>query len=116
MSSLANPNGFDYFSIGEPLPFLNASRSASSGLDYFSIGEPLQVLLGSGPSVTVSGTVQVGQILTAVVVGYNVLSYSWERADDASGTNHAPTGGVGSTYTVSSADVNKYLRVGIVHD
>lgn len=73
-------------------------------------------------SVAISGTLNVGQILTG---GYTysdtdgdtqgTSTYQWYRADDASGTNGvAISGATATTYTLQAADVNKYIRFGVV--
>lgn len=40
----ADPNAFDYFKNGEPLPALNGVSSTVS-FDYFKQGEPMPVLM-----------------------------------------------------------------------
>ena len=74
---------------------------------------------------TLSGTAQEGQTLTATSGTWGLdspfssgsngtitYSYSWYRADDASGTNRtAITGETGATYTLTSSDVGKYVQV-----
>ena len=68
----------------------------------------------------VSGTLTVGETLSAVVTGIadaDGLSspswtYQWVRQDDATGANAADIGGAtSSTYTLTSADLGKHIAV-----
>lgn len=63
----------------------------------------------------VLGTLEVGNVLTADPGPYTPISYVWQHADDATGTNLVTVGSTGSTYTLDSGDLNKYIRAGIVH-
>jgi hypothetical protein len=68
-------------------------------------------------SVTHSGTLQVGQVLTGTYSYTDVdnnpesgSTYKWYRADDASGTNKAAIASANSiTYTLALADLNKFI-------
>lgn len=68
-------------------------------------------------SVTVSGTARVGSSLTASVSasGYPVptLAYSWESAATAGGSYSVISGATASSYTPTSGDVGRYLRVSV---
>ena len=72
--------------------------------------------------VSISGTPQVGNILTATTGTWNdstdlapgtlTYSYQWQRADDAAGTGTIDIAGATlASYEVASADSQKYLRV-----
>lgn len=65
-------------------------------------------------SVSISGTAQVGQTLTATPLTNDstaTFEYQWYRADNNSGLNEAPiSGATSSTYTAQAADEGKYLR------
>ncbi|MFD2826816.1 beta strand repeat-containing protein [Leeuwenhoekiella polynyae] len=68
-------------------------------------------------SVTFSGTLQVGQTLTGNYTysdsdsdSESGSTYTWYRADDASGSNKtAISGGTNQTYTLVTADEGKYI-------
>ncbi len=67
---------------------------------------------------TVTGALAVGGTLTVsngtwtpTPSSYN---YYWHRADDALGTNLVEIGATGSTYTLSSSDLTKYIRAGVI--
>lgn len=83
--------------------------------------------IGSGNVVptaapTFSGTLNISENLTASS-GYadadgdleGTTTYKWYRADDVSGTGEAAiVGATSSTYTLTTADEGKYIRVGVV--
>ncbi|UKJ77352.1 DUF4347 domain-containing protein [Azospirillum brasilense] len=71
---------------------------------------------------TVSGTATVGNALTGAIgtwsdpdgdpLGY---TYQWYRADDSNGTNAASiSGATSSSYTLTTSDAHKYLRVAVI--
>jgi hypothetical protein len=65
---------------------------------------------------TISGTPQVGQVLTANNGTWNsdttpTYSYQWQRCDTAGNNCAAIPGATAQTYTVQAADVDKTLRV-----
>jgi len=65
---------------------------------------------------TISGTPQVGQTLTASTGTWNssttpTYTYQWQRCDTAGNNCAAITGATAQTYTVTSDDENKTLRV-----
>lgn len=73
-------------------------------------------------SVAISGNLKIGETLTG---SYNYTdadtdsegasTYKWYRADDATGTNSiAISGATATTYILQAADVNKYIRFGVV--
>ena len=69
-------------------------------------------------SVSISGTVRVGQTVTGNYTysdedadAEGTSTYNWYRADDTSGTNQtAISGANATTYVIQSADVGKYIR------
>lgn len=69
----------------------------------------------SAPSVSISGAKVYGSTLTASVSGQpsgtTGTSYQWQRADAANGTYANIANATGRTYSVGTADMNKYLRV-----
>ncbi len=68
---------------------------------------------------TVTGNLAVGSTVTAnpgtwtpTPSSYN---YYWHRADDVVGTNLVEiAGATGATYTLASADTNKYIQAGVI--
>ncbi|HEX7763966.1 MAG TPA: DUF4347 domain-containing protein, partial [Cellvibrio sp.] len=70
-------------------------------------------------SPSISGTATVGNALSTTNGTWSdadgdgrTYSYQWYRADDASGTNLAVIGGAtNATYTLTTGDAHKYLRV-----
>lgn len=70
---------------------------------------------GSKTSVTgvsISGTPQVSQTLTATVQpGGATVSYEWQQADSAGGVYSAISGETSETMQVKSAQENKYIKV-----
>ena len=69
----------------------------------------------SAPSVSISGAKVYGSTLTAGVsgqpTGTTSTAYQWQRADAANGTYANIASATGKTYSVGTADMNKYLRV-----
>ena len=65
-------------------------------------------------SVSINGTAQVGQPLTADTVnlgGNGIISYQWRRGDTQNGAFTDISGATAETYTPVAADEGKYLRV-----
>jgi hypothetical protein len=68
-------------------------------------------------TVTVSGTVQVGQTLTGSYIysdadgdSEGASTFKWYRSDDASGTNKtAISGAIAKTYVLQALDLGKYI-------
>ncbi|MBK4719672.1 DUF4347 domain-containing protein, partial [Azospirillum sp. YIM DDC1] len=82
-----------------------------------SNGAPVNSVIPS-----VSGTAKVGSALTGATgswsdpdgdpLGY---TYQWYRADDSNGTNAASiSGATSSSYTLTTSDAHKYLRVAVI--
>jgi hypothetical protein len=67
------------------------------------------------PLPTISGTVKVGETLTANPgtwsPGAETYTYQWSRANTATGTYTAITGVTTATYTPQSADLGKFIKV-----
>ncbi|MBP9802347.1 fibronectin type III domain-containing protein [Patescibacteria group bacterium] len=68
-------------------------------------------------SVTITGTASVGELLTGAYTFIDINGnseatslYRWLRADSADGTYAAIGGATSASYTVVSADLNKYLK------
>ena len=105
--------------------------SVSTLYDTYSVGTPASVTVtvtdenaavanvAATGTPTISGTAQVGQVLTAGpgdIADANgltspVYSYQWLRADTASAAGTAISGATGATYTLADADQGKYIRV-----
>lgn len=63
-------------------------------------------------SASISGTAQVGEILTASVEPAGATaSYQWQRAAEADGSYTDITGAENSTYTLTQAESGKTVRV-----
>jgi hypothetical protein len=82
-----------------------------------SAGKPITVykaLPSLTGTVAVAGTTQVGLSLTAntpSLEGSGAISYQWERGDSATGSFTGISGATSETYTLTTADLNKYIRV-----
>jgi hypothetical protein len=64
--------------------------------------------------VAVTGTAQVGLVLTAETAsldGSGAITYKWQRGDSASGSFADITNATNQTYTPVAADLGKYIRV-----
>jgi hypothetical protein len=61
----------------------------------------------------ISGTVQVGQTLTAgaLTPSAAAATYQWQKHDSATGEYENITGATASTYTLTAADYNYYIKV-----
>ena len=67
-------------------------------------------------SVTLEGTAQVGGTLTAQVTGTPEgvqLCYEWQSADNIGGPYSTIAGANGATYTLTSQEAGKYIRVSV---
>ena len=67
-------------------------------------------------SVTLEGTAQVGGTLTAQVTGTPEgvqLCYQWQSADSIGGPYSTIAGANGATYTLTSQEAGKYIRVSV---
>ena len=88
--------------------YYNVNGSSAQG--YGSIGKGS----ASAPSVTISGTKEVGQTLTATVsgqpAGTTATTYQWQRATSASGTYSNISGANGKTYKLTDSDANCYVK------
>ena len=62
-------------------------------------------------TVTISGTAQVGQTLTANVTPSGAtVSYEWQKADTAGGAYTAIGGATAKTYVLQEAELNKFIK------
>ena len=93
-----------------------------SGNAYYNVNGTTSAAYGpigkgshSAPSVSISGAKTYGATLTANISGQPTgttgTSYQWQRADSASGSYSNISNATGKTYSVGTADMNKYLRV-----
>ncbi|GHV93918.1 hypothetical protein AGMMS50293_02380 [Spirochaetia bacterium] len=65
-------------------------------------------------TVSISGTVAVGQTLTANIgslQGSGTISYEWKRGDTATAAGNAIFNATSATYTLVNDDLNKYITV-----
>jgi hypothetical protein len=65
-------------------------------------------------TVSVTGTAEVGQTLTANTAGLQgigAISYVWKRGDTAEADGTAISGAESATYTLTATDVDKYITV-----
>ena len=97
---------------------VTVTRSENTGsVDSNTLGAvTLPELSGS---VSISGTAQVGQTLTAntsSLGGNGTLSYQWTSSASSSGTFTNISGATSSTYKLISADANKYIKVNVTRD
>jgi len=108
---------------------LSDNGGTTNGGDDTSTGQTFTITvnpLNDAPVNTVapsfSGSMSEGKTLTAAYGTWNddadtgssgiTYAYQWQRADDDSGTGLTDiSGATGSTYTLVSADVGKYIRV-----
>ena len=93
-----------------------------NGTSWENIYCPTTNTVPSATNVSISGTLNVGEIITATYAYQDAESdaeavslYQWYRADDASGTNEIAIAGATSlNYTVSVNDDGKYLSFGVI--
>jgi hypothetical protein len=74
-------------------------------------------LIAGVPTPTITGTVKVGNTLTAVpgtLSGATVKSYQWQSASTASGTYADISNATAKTYVLTATDVGKFLKVTVV--
>ena len=94
------------------------SNTATVSLQIAGVNDP--PVNTAAPSI--SGTAQVGQVLTASAGTWNdtkdapnagtiTYTYQWRRASSANGTYSDITGATASTYTLAGADNGNYVRV-----
>ena len=93
-----------------------------SGNAYYNVNGATSAAYGpigkgshAAPSVSISGAKTYGSTLTANVSGQPTgttgTTYQWQRADATNGTYANISNATGRTYSVGTADMNKYLRV-----
>lgn len=90
-------------------------------LDGSTSGGGTVILPPTASGVTFTGTLSIGSTLTQSHsysdpqgLPESGTTYRWQRADDGSGTNAADiSGATSATYNVQTADMNKYIRVGV---
>ena len=93
-----------------------------SGNAYYNVNGATSAAYGpigkgshAAPSVSISGAKTYGSTLTANVSGQPTgttgTTYQWQRADVTNGTYANISNATGRTYSVGTADMNKYLRV-----
>lgn len=63
-------------------------------------------------SVTISGTAQVGQTLTATIAPDGAIaSYKWKSADTSDGSYTDIEGATAASYTLTESENGKYIKV-----
>lgn len=109
----------DVYSDGATDPYGTADVTTQHILSVYAVYQAVAVTsftLSVPPTVT--GALIVGGTLTANPGTWTPTptsyTYYWQRADDAAATNLVAVGTSGSTYTLSSSDLNKYLRAGVL--
>jgi len=102
--------------IDEPAIYTTALSAASIAQNY-TVGLG-RVSFSNTVLPTVTGNLNVGATLTANPGTWlptpSSFNYFWHREDDALGTNLVEIGATGSTYTLSSSDLNKFIRAGVI--
>ena len=62
--------------------------------------------------MTISGTAQVGQTLSAILAPSGAAaSYKWQRADEADGSYSDISNAVAATYQLAAEDQEKFIKV-----
>ncbi|MGA2506133.1 MAG: DUF2341 domain-containing protein [Chitinispirillaceae bacterium] len=95
-----------------------AATGATPGLPVSSSYSAAIQVPPAASNVTITGTIQIGQLLTGHYTYSDAngdaeggTTFKWYRADDTNGTNKtAISGATASTYTLVSADANKYIQ------
>lgn len=118
-------NGVDHYTAGE-LYYNGATASSQSvpNADMFfniAITAAASNTPPTASSVSFSGTLEVGEVLTGSYSYADMendsesgSAYQWFRADDNTGTNKASISGATSqTYTLQAADANKYISFAV---
>ena len=96
--------------------FANQSGSKTSDATGITVTAPSLPALTGTPSII--GTVYEDDIITANTTGLNgtgTYSYEWKRGDTATAVNTAITGANQRTYTLTNADVGKYITVTVTN-
>jgi uncharacterized repeat protein (TIGR02543 family) len=92
---------------------VTVSRTGNNGTVSSAVSGPVALPPLAG-TITVTGTAQVGQTLTAntgALGGGGTISYQWERGDSAAGSFAAISGANALSYALAAADQGKYIRV-----
>jgi hypothetical protein len=116
-TSINSSSGLLTVAAGETASKLTVK--ATSTVDTSKSGTAtVTVTSGSAPTalsgtVTISGTAQVGQTLTAVtsLVGTGAISYQWKRGNSADVDVTDIPGATSSTYVLVEADKDKFIAV-----
>ena len=70
-------------------------------------------------TVSITGTATVGQTITAntgSLGGSGTITYKWKRDDSSSAAGNNISGATSSTYTLTTADVGKYIKVTVTRN
>jgi uncharacterized repeat protein (TIGR02543 family) len=97
---------------GSGSPF-TASTTVSAAIRVYAQWQDAAAPVLTG-AVAVSGTLQTGQILTAVtddLGGSGTISYEWQRSAAADETFAPIADAVAAAYTLTAADLDAYIRV-----
>jgi len=109
------------FSLGSANPYLvNNGSTISWTFDSANVGEGLYNDRPTGAAASVTGTFRVGETLTGseTYTGVDVeISRQWKRSDTYRALNNIGgtdiSGATSNTYTLTNADLGKYIRYNI---
>ncbi|PXW94007.1 uncharacterized protein DUF4347 [Sphaerotilus hippei] len=122
----ADANGLSYASLG--FQVRDDGGTANGGIDLAALPHTLTLDVTAvndlpAGEVTISGTVQVGALLTADVSaitdvdGLAAMTYQWQTRVLPSGAwTDVAVGGTSATYTLDAADINEEVRVLVSYD
>src|SRR5262249_28224046 len=93
---------------------LTVTATTQDGTSALSTTQTMQVIVAPlAPTLTISGTAQEGQTLTASAVstdGDVTIGYQWQSSSDGQTWTNIP-GATGSTYTARESDERLLLRI-----
>ncbi|WP_461255214.1 beta strand repeat-containing protein [Treponema sp. R80B11-R83G3] len=115
-ASTTKPNTFTPTQAGSYTVTVSAEGYSSKTSAAVAVTvPPVSVLIGTP---TITGTLFDGDTLTANTTGLNgsgTYSYEWKRGDTADAVNTAITDANEETYTLTLADIDKYIAVTITN-
>lgn len=109
-------SGLYTLGTGEAAKYMKVTAAGSgsySGTVTSAASGPVSAMSISG--VSISGTAQFGQTLTASVTPSGAaVTYQWSSSTTSSGTYSNISGATGSTYTLVLANLSKYIKVTVI--
>jgi hypothetical protein len=93
---------------------VTVSRADNSGAVSSAATPQVASRVALTGTVTVTGTLEVAQVLSANTTslgGGGTISYQWQRGDSADGTFTNIEGAIAETYSLTTADLGKHIRV-----